>query len=234
MNNNDFEPLLVDGNSYKIEHLKNLSLVLGVQFSNADTRPIKVNMRPTNHVFSRKVTDEDWVNKAEHLEKGAWLTSYQHHRGNYQQVRDDPPQVKEHRIFCGVKWNDSLLFPTFVEQLGASPAQITVLANTGDDGTCLSGLIEIDERPDEIYLVFFSLYKVNSKEANMLIESAYCVDKAAHEKAKRLLTYRGEEARPFIIVLRNVMEGRLPMEGMKKRNSSYKRKKKKKNEKGSE
>ncbi|ODQ00627.1 hypothetical protein BGK46_06145 [Salinivibrio sp. SS2] len=228
MKNNNFDPVIVNKEPYSIGHLKDIMLNIDIDFSNGDTRTIAVHMRPTNHLFSRKVEGTDYENRPALTATGHWLTSYVHHEGNFFNVKGNPPSIKEHRIFCRNKWQDSFLFPSFVELIRDRPSHVTVLANAGDDKTCLSGILEIEERPDEVYLVFFTLTKVNSKEANMLIESAYCVDRAKNLKAKKLISNtRKEESKPFVVALKNVMEGRKPMLSVKKSRRAYKRKKKK-------
>lgn len=226
--NNDFDPLHVNGEVYCISHLKDLSIILNVTFENGDTRPITVHMRPTNHLFSREVTTDDEANQVALESLGYWLKSYVHHEGNYQQVKGPPLKLKESRIFCYEKWTDSFLFPEFVGLLNQQPTQITVLANAGDDKTCLSGILELSERPGMVYLVFFSFTKVNSKEVNMLVESAYCVCRLTNRKAKKLLepNQHRDEARPFIIALKNVMEGRKPLENVNRNKRHHKLKKK--------
>ncbi|EGR0997157.1 hypothetical protein EHJ37_19730 [Vibrio parahaemolyticus] len=226
--NNDFDPLLVDGKEYSIEHLKDLSLALDVHFDNGDTRKITVNMRPTNHLFSRGYTDDDKQNFAALNKSGELLKSYVHHEGNYQKLKGEPPTLKEYRVFCKEKWGDSFLFPKFVDLITENPAQVTVLANAGDNKTCLSGILNIEDREGEVYLVFFSLTKVNSKEVNMFIESAYCVKSEENHKAKKLLSPSRDDAKPFVIVLKNILEGRKPMEGRKVTGRAKKRKKKSK------
>lgn len=225
MRENDFDPILTVNGEFKIEHLKGHKLVLDVMFSNKDTRQITVHMRPTNHLFSRKVIDVDWAGRSDLEKKGYWLKSYVHHEGNYQQIKNNPRALKENRIFCEQKWSESFFFTDFVRLLEEKPSKITVLANEGDNKTCLSGLLELESRPDEAYLVFFTLTKVNSKEVNMLITSAFCVSKEEHRKAKRLISSSREDKKPFIIILINVLEGRLPLESKKQNNRSYKMKK---------
>ena len=224
--NNDFNPMHVGGNTYGLEHLKDRFLVVDLDFDNGDTRTITVHMRPTNHLFSRSVTEQDKDNSAALKSSGHWLVSYVHHEGNYQSLKGEPPKLKECRVFCKEKWTDSFLFPKFIGLIADKPSHVTVLANAGDDKTCLSGILEIEERPDEVYLVFFNLSKINSKEANMLIESAYCVDSNANPKAKQLI--KREDAKPFVVALKNVMEGRKPFESKKQSSRGYKRRKKSK------
>ncbi|MCG7556257.1 hypothetical protein [Pseudoalteromonas sp. Of11M-6] len=223
--NNNFDPIKVDDNEYKIDHLKDLSLIIDMDCQNGDTRPITVHMRPTNHLFSREVTDDDKANRAKLEGSGHWLNSYIHHEGNYQQVKT-PPKIKESRIFCKEKWEYSFLFPKFVALIEETPSHVTVLANAGDDKTCLSGILEIEDRPEEVYLVFFVLTKINSKEASMLIESAYCVDPNVNSKAKKLINPARDDSKPFVIALRNVMEGRKPLESKKQNSRAHKRRKK--------
>jgi hypothetical protein len=227
-NENDFDPIQVESETYDISHLKDMKLVFDIEFSNGDTRPITVHMRPTNHLFTREVKDEDYANRATFEALGYWLRSYVHNEGNYQSVKGEPLKLKEYRIFCHEKWLDSFFFPRFVKHLGEQPAKTTVLANAGDVKTCLSGILQLEEKVDDVYLVFFTLNKINSKEINMLIESAYSVPKNTHLKAQLLLAPKKDDAKPFIVVLRNVQEGRLPLEGMKKNKRSYKLKKKSK------
>ena len=136
------------------------------------------------------------------------------HMRHFQQLMGTSPAIKEHRIFCEMKWADSFYFPQFVELIQTVPIHVTVLANPGDEKTCLSGILDLADKPDDVYLVFFTLTKTNSREVNMLIESVYCVNKATHHKAQKLLT-NGGDVKPFIVALKNVMEGRKPMEGLK-------------------
>jgi hypothetical protein len=222
--NNDFDALVIDGIERSISHLKNLSVLIDVQFSNGDTRTIRIHMRPTNHLFSREETAADKANRPALASQGYLLTSYVHCEGNFQQLKGTSPAIKEHRIFCEMKWADSFYFPQFVELIQTVPIHVTVLANPGDEKTCLSGILDLADKPDDVYLVFFTLTKTNSREVNMLIESAYCVNKATHHKAQKLLT-NGGDVKPFIVALKNVMEGRKPMEGLKQSNRAHKMKK---------
>lgn len=226
MKNNDFNDLVVDGVPYSIAHLKDHKISIDVLFDNGDTREITVHMRPTNHLFSRQLTAADEQSRGVLIANGHWLTSYVHHDGNYQQVKGQPPTVKEHRIFCLSKFQDSFYFTDFVSLLRTNPRNITVLANAGDDRTCLSGILNIAGMADTAYLVFFTLSKINSKEANMLIESAFCVDSTGNSKAQKLVNTKiGNDAKPFVMVLKNVMEGRKPMDGAKKGKKNRKNKK---------
>lgn len=223
-NHNNFDPLVNSLGTFEITHLKDLSVRLSITFDNGDERLITVHIRPTNHLFSRKPEDEDWLNRADLTSKKLWLTSYVHHEANFQQTIE-PLKVKEHRVFCEEKWNESFYLPEFARLIEENPSQTTVLANEGDEKTCLSGIMEIDDRPDEVYLVFFSLKKVNSKEVNMLIESGYCVSKQEHGKAKRLISSDRSGKKPFLIVIRNIQEGRFPLESktVKKRKNSQRK-----------
>lgn len=219
---NKFDHLIINGVEHRTDHLLDLSLIVDVKFENGDTRSITVHMRPTNHMISRKAEEADFIVRAEIEEHGRWLRSYVHYEGNYQQVIN-PPKIKECRVFCDNKWKDSFLFPKFVDLIAEHPSQVTVLANAGDEKTCLSGILKIEDHPNKVYLVFFKLIKVNSKEANMLIESAYCVDSTKDKQGKKLLTPKQNDAKPFILALKNIMEGRKPMEAKKHKARSSKR-----------
>ena len=214
LRNNDFEDLKIDGHRHSISHLKNLKVKIEVIFDNGDTRTITVHMRPTNHLFTRVVTLEDEQAKEGLLAKGHWITSYVHQDADQQHNL----KVKEHRIFCPAKLNDSLNFPEFVTLLEQNPKKITVLANPGDSKTCLSGTLKAVGPNARAFLVFFTLHKVNSKEASMIIETAFCVNSMEHGKARKLFhAKKSGEAKPFVMILKNVMEGRKPMENSKQR-----------------
>ena len=88
---NDFDPIWVDHTEYKIDHLKDMVLVTDINFDNGDARSISVNVRPTNHLFSRAVEVEDKRNQAALEKSGHWLRSYVHFEGNYQKVKGDSP-----------------------------------------------------------------------------------------------------------------------------------------------
>nr|MCG6364572.1 hypothetical protein [Vibrio fluvialis] len=96
-----------------------------------------------------------------------------------------------------------------------------------DSKTCLSGILEIADRPYDVYLVFFTLTKVNSKEVNMLITSAYCVNQSQNIKAQKLLNPKEGDAKTFVVVLKNVMEGRKPLESLTQNKRRHKRRKNK-------
>lgn len=224
---NNFNPVVVAGTSYPISHLCNLNIELSIEFSNGDERAINVHMRPTNHLYSRKAEAADYAQKSTLDNAGAWLRSYVHRSGNYQAVDTANLQLKEERVFCYQKWEQSTLFPEFVSYVTKHPSQLSVLANPGDDKTCLSALVTVPGELDKVYLVFFSLHKVNSKEVNMLIESAFLVLKEESEKAKKLLKPKEGDSLPFIIIIKNVLEGRKAFETLKRSKKSYKRKKKK-------
>lgn len=223
---NTFTPILVLGTEYPIDHLKNLKIVLCIEFTNGDSRDITIHTRPTNHLYSRSVANEDKLNKAVLISEGAWLRSYVHREGNYQAVVGEPLKMKEERIFCAEKWHQSYLFPSFVAQIQENYSQVSVLANNGDEKTCLSALLTVPECDEHVYLVFFHLHKVNSKEINMMIESAFLVEKTAH-KAQKLITPKSNEAKPFVIIVKNILENRKPFESIKQSKSKYKRKKQK-------
>ncbi|OEE10166.1 hypothetical protein [Aliivibrio fischeri] len=227
---NTFTPILVLGTEYPIAHLKDLKITLCIEFSNGDSRDITIHTRPTNHLYSRAVSNEDKLNKAVLISEGSLLRSYVHREGNYQAVVDEPLKIKEERVFCIDKWRQSYLFPSFVTQVQENYSQVSVLANKGDEKTCLSALLTVPEYDDHVYLVFFHLHKVNSKEVNMMIESAFLVERTAH-KAQKLITPKSNEAKPFVVIVKNILENRKPFESIKQSKSKYKRKKKQKQKK---
>ena len=223
-NNNDFDPILVGGKTYDLDHLKNIFITVDIKFDNGDVRPITIMIRPTNHVFSREAQPDDYEVRTDLAADGFWLPSFVHNEGNFNSIKGDPPRIKEFRVFCPLKHEDSLLLPLFAERLNANISQTTVLANAGDDKTCLSGILTLEGRPNDVYLVFFGLFKVNGREVNMLIHSAYCVDRNTNIQAKKLDNPTRESVKPFAVVLKNVLEGRKPFEGKKNMKRSKKRK----------
>lgn len=226
--NNDFHPIVTSNNRYALNHLKGLVVNFDVKFSNGDNRQIEVIIRPTNHLFSREVTDEDQSNKDALVSSGEWLVSFQHCETDFHRIKHTPPKIKEYRVFCEKKWKESHHLPDFINLLSERPNQITVLANQGDDKTCLSGILPLPENPELAFLVYFKLHKLNPKQASMLVETAFCVP-ISHRKVERLS--KRDEQKPFIVVLKNIIEGRKPMIGIRRSNKQHKlRKKSKKQE----
>ncbi len=215
MKNNEFNPITVNGHKYGIDHLKDIKFKVNVEFNNGDIREIIVYVRPTNHLFSKKMSASECKNRTTLVESGACLISYQHHEGNYQAIKNNPPQIKEYRMFCDKKWKDSTLLLSFIDLISNDPkSSRTMLANTGDDKTCLSGILEPKDRSNEVYLVFFTMLKRNSKELNMIIDTAFCVSPDQY-KAKKLINGDQNVVKPLVLVIRNIMEGRKPFESLK-------------------
>jgi hypothetical protein len=195
-------------------------MLINVTLNNNEVRKVTVFVRPTNHLYTRKydvVTDHP--NRPALMSSGELIVSYQHQTHNFHEVKDTY-QWKEDRIFCATKFDDNKLLPTFVSETEKAPSKLTVLANAGDEQTCLSGLLEIDGRENEVYLVFFKLRKVKGNQVNMLIDTAYCVDMSnpnarSRDKVNKLKASKGRydtDKRPFIKLLLNVVEGRKPFE----------------------
>ncbi|MEZ8383208.1 hypothetical protein AB6C98_05830 [Vibrio splendidus] len=215
----NFTPLMVNGTKHDIIHLQNLLMKIDIECSNGDTRKVTVYTRPTNHLYTREVYDSDIPNLQALKANGELIRSYVHDSGNYQRVKV-PLRRKEDRVFCQIKYNDNKNFPTFVKEVEENPNTLSVLANSGDEATCLSGMLRLAGQPDIAYLVFFKLEKVSSKVVNMLIETGFCVDMndpvaRSKNKVKRLMTPKKriqDDRKPFVKILLNVLEGRKPFE----------------------
>ena len=109
-----------------------------------------------------------------------------------------------------------------------------MLANRGDTRTCLSALIEAQQENNDqslYYLVMFKLHRFNSKNINMLIETAFIVN-ADDNRAKRIKYGQETDKKPFKVLVRNILAKREPFEIRKltkSRKKKFKDKKKEKN-----
>ena len=98
---------------------------------------------------------------------------------------------------------------------------VCVLANSGDARSCLSALWVLPSpyEQDDFYIVIFKLTKINGKEINMLIETAFVVD-ADDFRVKKLTSKQNkQDQKPFLVILRNVLAGRKPFDSPKKTKS---------------
>jgi hypothetical protein len=220
---NGFNDLVftIDGKEKRLglSHLENLFIEIN-DFQLDDGRSITVtlHMRPTNHLYSRRFepeTDDEVALKA----TGELLLRYEHEAGNYQAVRRVSPVIStEKRVFCARKYEQSKLFPVFVESLKTRLQTICVLANQGDTRSCLSALWVLPSpySQDDYYIVIFKLTKLNGQEVNMLIETAFVVG-ANDSRVKRLRdkNYR-QQQKPFLVILKNVLAGRRPFDSPRK------------------
>ena len=199
-------------------HLENLSIEINdFQLENGSTNTVTVHMRPTNHLYSRRF-DPASDNEAILKKTGELLLRFEHEDGNYQAVKRGTPVVStEKRVFCDKKYAQSKLFPAFVESLKARLSTICVLANSGDARSCLSALWVLPSpyKQDDFYIVIFKLTKLNGKEINMLIETAFVVAEDDF-RVKKLTDKRNrQDQKPFLVILRNVLAGRKPFDSPK-------------------
>ena len=203
-------------------HLENLSIEIeDFQLENGSTTSVTVHMRPTNHLYSRRF-DPSSDNEVELKKTGELLLRFEHDDGNYQAVKRGTPILStEKRVFCDKKYAQSKLFPAFVESLKKRLSTVCVLANSGDARSCLSALWVLPSpyEQDDFYIVIFKLTKINGKEINMLIETAFVVD-ADDFRVKKLTSKQNkQDQKPYLVILRNVLAGRKPFDSPKKTKS---------------
>ncbi len=236
---NGFNDLIIQKNGcntpYSLDHLGGMTVVIPeFMFEDGRIKEATVNIRPTNHVYSRKLEDQDDCQALKQSKE--LLLKYEHYL-------DDPQKLKinatghwrvdsDRRVFCDQKYSSSLLLPDFVNSLDQNP--ISVLPNTGDTRTCLSALFRPpEEHPmDSYFLVFFTLHKVDACTINMVIETSFFVG-SGHPKVKLLVEAKHNHRRkPFFTLLKNIFSGRGPFESAQKRKrvKAKKRGKKKKGE----
>lgn len=212
---------LIDGEKKRLalSHLENLYIVIDdFQLDNGNKTKLTVHMRPTNHLYSRRFEPAS-DDEALLTQTGELLLRYEHEEGNYQAVRHGAPVIStEKRVFCEKKYEQSMLFPAFVESLKQRLSSVCVLANSGDVRSCLSALWVLPSpyAQEDFYIVIFKLTKCNGNEINMLIETAFVVD-ANDFRVKRLTEKRHrQDQKPFLVILRNVLGGRKPFDSPKK------------------
>jgi len=234
---NGFEDLVIgngaDENIYSLTHLENLCIEIDSFIpENQHTIDLRIHIRPTNHLYSRslkKSEDKHQLHKSNLL-----IYRYIHHEQNFQSIKHPPSISSEIRVFCIDKYESSKLLSLFTKKLQASPQTVCVLPNRGDSKTCLSALFPINVNSESIdeayYLVFFKLHKLNGREINMLIETAFIVN--SDDFRVKLLTdsKHQHDQRSFFVVLKNILAGRDPFESRstKANKKSNKAKKKKK------
>ncbi|EGQ9055240.1 hypothetical protein HJ196_23290 [Vibrio parahaemolyticus] len=213
-----------------LSHLQDLQIQIDdFELESKHKVTLTVYIRPTNHLYSRRF-DGALDNEAGLSQTGELLLRYEHYPGNFQAKKPDGQISTEKRVFCRTKYEQSKLFPSFIDYVSANLSNICVLPNKGNTRTCLSALMALPPpyAQDESYLVFFTLHKVNSKEVNMLIETAF-VENNNDFRVKMLLGETAkDEMKPFLVLLRNILAGRGPFEGMVKKTAKkiYKKKKK--------
>ena len=224
---NGFDDLVIKKNekerAYSLAHLEGLSVAIQeFRFEDGRVGLVEVHVRPTNHVYSRKLEGTDNYTAIEAT--GELLIKYEHHQDNPQQIKKDalgnPKIDSDKRVFCPDKYQYSKLLPSFVGLLEMTPNHVSVLPNKGDSRTCLSALFALPQEAypeSHCYLVFFTLHKKSSCTMHMVIETAFVVDED-HMKAKLLTNSKHhEQRRPFIILLRNIFAGRNPFESKERK-----------------
>jgi hypothetical protein len=222
---------------YDLSHLKNSSLnIEGVKLENGLENNVKINVLPTNHVYSTdlKLTGKD---KKDALRKsGHLLISYKHDDRDISKLtlHEGEPTIKEHRRFDNARYQQSFHLIAFIKQLEKRCNQKCILANGGDDQNCLSGLFFIPNT-DSAYLVIFRLKKIKALEINMIIETAYIEKIKDDHRLQKLhepkTRQESNKLKPFTTLVINTLAGRAPFEGKYNDKRNRRRKKPKKKEK---
>ena len=214
---------------YSLSHLESLSILFEeFELESKQVIPVSIHVRPTNHLYTRRFEPD-----SDSLASSRLITRYDHYEGNFQAVKEPLKISTEKRIFCHEKYEASKRLPDFITHVKENNPKC-VLANKGDTRTCLSTLIAAQQENSDqslYYLVMFKLHKVNSKNINMLIETAFIVN-ADDDRAKRIKHSQEADKKPFIILARNILANREPFEIRKlttSRKKKFKIKKKNKN-----
>lgn len=215
--------------THSLDHLfDNAVIISDFRFEDGRVEEITISIRPTNHVYSRAV--EEYEDLESLKQTGSLLYKYEHEEGNPHKPKLDSHGNKivstDIRAFCLDKYLSSHNIPTFIEALQRSPAQICVRANRADERTCLTGLFEFEHGPEEkhCYVVLFKLHKLSVKHLSMIIETAFMVDADDF----RVNSLKSSDAKPFLVVLKNVFAKRQPFQGQEVRRSKKRYKKEKK------
>lgn len=217
--------------SYDLSHLKDISFNIAIESDSP--KNVTINVLPTNHVYS--IGFKNTGNKSELTQSGYLLNSYKHCEKDISKLdlRNGIPEKKEIRVFDEERYNQSYYLPDFINSLIKDYKKKCILANSGDDKQCLSGLFSTPSE-DFAYLVIFKLKKVKALEINMIIETAYVEKIDSDHRLEKISSpkNRGEinKLRPFATLVINVLAGRNPFEGRPndKRNRRKKAKKSKK------
>ncbi len=222
----------VDGNSqvFTLDHLfDHVIEIENFRFEDQRTETISIEVRPTNHVYSRALVNSDHELQLSY--SGHLLIKYEHYedRPHITKIDRDGSKIvsSDKRVFCLDKYLSSKNIPLFVESLQEYSTSFCVLANKGDDRTCLTGFFEFQhgKREKHCYVVLFKLHRLNARELSMVIETAFLVD----EDDFRVKLLQGRDTKPFLVAVRNVFAKRPPFQGpaLRKSKKSYKKKKQK-------
>jgi hypothetical protein len=214
---------------YSLSHLEGLSIHFEeFELESKQVIPVAIHVRPTNHLYTRR-----FVPNSDSIASSRLLTRYEHHDGNFQAVKEPPTISTEKRIFCDEKYEANKRLPDFIKHAQENNPKC-ILANRGDTRTCLSALIEVQQDNNGqilYYLVMFKLHRVNRKNINMLVETAFIVN-ADDQRAKRIKDGQEADKKPFKVLVRNILAKREPFEIRKlttSRKKKFKAKKKEKN-----
>lgn len=207
---------------YSLSHLDGLIIHFeDFELESKQIVPVSIHVRPTNHLYTRKFEP-----RIDSITSPRLITRYDHYEGNFQAVKEPLIISTEKRIFCDEKYQANMRLPEFIQHVRANNPKC-ILANRGDTRTCLSALIEAQQESSDqslYYLVMFRLHKVNSKNINMLIETAFMVNADDH-RAKRITNSQEADKKPFAILVRNVLANREPFE-IRKLTAGLKKKRK--------
>jgi hypothetical protein len=220
----------IDGvaQEFPLEHLfDHVVTVKEFRFEDNRVESISIEVRPTNHVYSRKIENSD--DHQQLSESGHLLIKYEHHedRPHISKLDKDGSKIvsSDKRVFCYDKYLSSKNTSLFVEFLQKSSSNFCVLANRGDDRKCLSGLFEFKhgDSTKHCYAVIFKLHRLTARNLSMVIETAFLVD----EDDFRVKNLKGKDAKPFLIAVKNVFAKRPPFQGPARSKSKKIHKKKK-------
>ncbi|MBU2979864.1 hypothetical protein [Alteromonas sp. C1M14] len=214
---------------FPLDHLfDHVVKVENFKFEDQRIETISIEVRPTNHVYSRALERSD--NEKQLSDSGHLLIKYEHHEDRPHIAKLDRYGQKivssDKRVFCSEKYLSSQNIPLFVKSLQESSSNFCILANKGDDRTCLTGFFEFEHGESEkhCYVVLFKLHRLSARDLSMVIETAFLVD----EDDFRVKLLQGKDTKPFLIAVRNVFAKRPPFQGpaLQKSKKGYKKKKK--------
>ena len=232
-NNLDDLIIVLNGKSVtkSLTHLENLKILIVDFISESNNKnDVTINIRPTNHVYSRSF-DKGTDNREKLQRTGELLLKFEHQPDNPERLILDGNGNKklssDVRVFCDEKYESSKLLPVFKTMLETNIRTACVIANLGDNKTCLSALLELPAHygPDLRYVVFFKFHKVSATEISMIIETAFIVA-LNHFKIKQL--ENEEDQKSLQAIIKNILAGRFPFEGKSRTKSKKKYKKLKK------
>ncbi|MFT4928633.1 MAG: hypothetical protein ACI8WB_004753, partial [Phenylobacterium sp.] len=223
----------MDFKHYDLMHIRDLNIIIPDFIAeNGQTIEVLINVYVTNHVYTRKPASTDKANMAILEFKGRVLKRYKHLDKEPSKLHliNGQPQLLEQRIFDETKYQQSLLLPSFIDFLEANLALKNILANSGNDKTCLTALFNLPHEDDKAYMVLFHLDKLNGSTVNMLIETGYIESIKADHRLQKIINNDRTRLKPFVVLVKNILAGRKPFEGpaIQKRKRSAKKNKKNK------